>query len=86
MAPKIMSDADGDTPPCSAIWSLEGAKAWDRAKQEKYGGTQKAQPMVEIFKKIERRTRQKESEKKQNEEIVSTNLKKSWWRRWFCLS
>jgi hypothetical protein len=60
MAPKIGIDADGDIPPCSAKWDLEGAKAWDAFKQEKYGGAQKAGSMVEAHKRyVERCERSK---------------------------
>ncbi len=53
-------DADGDIPPCSAKWTLEGAKAWDAFKQEKYGGAQKAGSMVEAHKRyVERCERSK---------------------------
>jgi hypothetical protein len=60
MAPKMGIDADGDIPPCSAMWDLEGAKAWDAFKQEKYGGAQKAGSMVEAHKRyVERCDRSK---------------------------
>ncbi len=53
-------DADGDIPPCSAMWSLEAAKAWDDFKQKTYGGTQKAGSMVEAHKRyVERCERSK---------------------------
>jgi hypothetical protein len=80
MAPKMMSDADGDTPPCSALWSLEGAQAWDMLKQEKYRGTQKAHSMVETFKKMELRHQAKTA----TTVTLPANSKKSWWSRLIC--
>lgn len=51
----MMMDKDGDTPPCSAMWDLKHAQAWDDWKQKKYGGSQKAEPMVLCFKRMEAR-------------------------------
>ena len=53
MAPKMGPDEDGDIPPCNATWSLKAAQAWDNWKQEQYGGKQKAQPMVEVYKALQ---------------------------------
>jgi hypothetical protein len=96
MAPKMGIDADGDIPPCSVKWTLEGAKAWDTFKQEKYGGAQKAGSMVEAHKRyVERCERSKkmveamEAEKPHPAKYISASIRRipepppprSWWQR-----
>ena len=49
MAPKMMEDADGDTPPCSVIEDYSAAKEWDLWKQQTYKGKQKAKPTTKEF-------------------------------------
>lgn len=51
MAPKLMSDEDGDIPPCSVMHSYKSAKEWDEYKQKKYNGKQKAKSVVKRFRK-----------------------------------
>lgn len=88
----MMSDADGDTPPCSAIWSLKGAEAWDALKQQKYGGAQKTEPMVEVFKRFDAHVKQRESIQPVEERGPSRKLtfwrpaKRTFWQRmWGCI-
>lgn len=49
MAPKFMSDAEGDTPPCGIMWDTEEAKKWDKYKQKEYNGKSKAKKAIYIF-------------------------------------
>ena len=51
MVPKLRMDEDGDIPPCSVIQSYNAAKAWDKEKQERYKGKQKAIPTTKRFSK-----------------------------------
>lgn len=49
MPPKFMEDEDGDVPPCGVEESYEMAKEWDREKQLKYKGKQKAKSVVSLY-------------------------------------
>ena len=80
MAPKMMTDADGDLPPCSVMYDLEHAKRWDKMKEEKYRGKQKAPSMVERYNKRKVKDRNDTLHK---EKVSEPPPKTSWWKRFF---
>ena len=66
------------------MWDLDGAQRWDKWKQEKYGGKQKAKSMVTQYLEQETLEELYEAEKAANEAIAaSASPIKLSWKKWF---
>jgi hypothetical protein len=49
MTPKMMSDKEGEDPPCSIMWDIESARKWDQHKKEIFKGKAKSKKAIFIY-------------------------------------